>query len=260
MTALIEDQLRTFATTLLERRGAIVDWPANERSGTALLLPQVASAIGAPEDVVRLGPEVTGDGLSVNLAGDFLHWAGGLLQAEPRVGLFCVRGVYLKRKDFEEAIGRAFTWLNAKVRIRDTRESSVEYHTWWFHGVLTSDDRWETRFSVSLNAASGLEVSMPDPLGLWELEPRPTEPPPADSFPRAVALAQQRLMSLAVDFLARMDARLLRDRTTTHCCEKRARRKRAVRIRPIRKRPMPRTARCSSSCAASSSNWTNATR
>jgi hypothetical protein len=98
------------------------------------------------------------------------------------------------------------------VRIRDTRESSVEYHTWWFHGVLTSDDRWETRFSVSLNATSGVEVSIPDPLGLWELEPRPTDPPLADSFPRAVALARQRLMSLTVDFLARMDSRLLRDR------------------------------------------------
>ncbi|MCC7086442.1 MAG: hypothetical protein IT427_15690, partial [Pirellulales bacterium] len=212
MTASIEDQLHTFATTLLERRGALVDWPDGERSGTVLLPPQVARAVGAEVEVAALGPEVAGDGLSVNLAGDFLQWSEQLLQSEPRTGVFRLRELYLKRKDLDEAIARAFTWLNAKVGIREAREMSVEYHTWWFHGIVASDDRWETRFPLSLNAASGVEVSIPDPLSLWELEPQPAAPAMPPSYPRATALARKRLLSLAAEFLERMDARLLRDR------------------------------------------------
>jgi hypothetical protein len=212
MTVPIEDQLRAFATTLLERRGALVEWPANERSGTALLSPEAAAAVGAPDEVVPLGFEVAGEGLSLNLAGDFLQWAQRLLEAEPRVGAFRVRGLYLKRKEVEEGIGRLFTWLNAKVKIREVREATIEYHTWHFHGICSSEDRWETRFAVSLNAASGVEVSIPDSLGLWELEPQPAAPPRDDSYVRAQAAARRRLLSLAAEFLERMDARLLRDR------------------------------------------------
>jgi hypothetical protein len=211
MTVPIEDQLRAFATTLLERRGALVEWPVNERSGTALLSSEAASAVGAADEVVPLGFEVAGEGLSLNLAGDFLQWADRLLEAEPRVGVFRVSGLYLKRKEVAEGIGRVFTWLNAKVKIREVRETTIEYHNWWFYGILTSEDRWETRFAVSLNAASGVEVSIPDPLELWELEQQPAAPRSHDSYPRALAVARRRLLSLAAEFLDRMDARLLRD-------------------------------------------------
>jgi hypothetical protein len=212
MTVPIEDHLRTFATTLLERRGVLVDWPANERSGTALLSLEAASAVGAADEVVPLGFELAGEGLSLNLAGDFLQWANRLLEAEPRVGVFRVRGLYLKRKEVAEGIGRVFSWLNAKVKVQDVREATIEYHHWWFHGTLTSEDRWETRFPVALNAASGVEVATPDPLGLLELEPRPSAPTSPDSYPRALAAARRRLLSSATEFLQRMDARLLRDR------------------------------------------------
>jgi hypothetical protein len=166
--------------------------------------------------VVLLGPQTAGHGLSVNLAGDFLHWAGQLIEAESRVGVFRVRDLYLKRKDLEEGIRRAFTWLNAKVKFREARETTIEYHTWWFHAALTSEDRWETRFSVSLNTVSGVEVAIPDPLGLWELEPRLDAPPTPTSYARAAAMARRRLLNLAAAFLERMDSRLQRDRKRLH--------------------------------------------
>ena len=172
MTAAVQDQLHALATTLLERRGALVDWPAADRAGTAILPPDVADAVGMDREVVSLACEPNESGLSANLAGDFLEWSGRLLAAVPSVGAFRVRDLYLKRKALDEGIGRAFTWLNAKVKFREGRETTVEYHTWWFHAALSSEDRWETCFGASLNAASGVEVEIPDPLGLWELQPQ----------------------------------------------------------------------------------------
>jgi hypothetical protein len=212
MTGSVQEQLRCFTTTLLERRGALVEWPEADQTGTAMLPSDVASAVGAADDVVPLGYEA-GTGLAVNLAGDFLEWSGRLLDAVPSVGAFRVRDLYLKRKDLDEGVGRAFTWLNAKVKLREGRETTVEYHTWWFHAALNSEDRWETCFCVSLNATSGVKVEIPDPLGLWELQPRSertVQMPP--SYDRAVEVARRRLLGLSAAFLDRMDARLQRDR------------------------------------------------
>ena len=88
MTVPVQEQLHAFATTLLERRGAVVEWPAADREGTALLPPDVAAAAGTDGDVVPLACESVGNGLSVNLAGDFLEWAGRLLDAVPASAIF----------------------------------------------------------------------------------------------------------------------------------------------------------------------------
>ena len=103
------------------------------------------------------------------------------------------------------------------MKLRDAQQIAVEYHTWWFQGSLASEDRWETCFTLSLNAASGVEVEIPDPLGLWELEPQPgpaTATP--SSYERAASLARRRLLHVAAAFLDRMDARLQRDRKRLH--------------------------------------------
>ena len=55
MTVPVQEQLHAFATTLLERRGALVEWPAADRAGTAMLPPEVAAAVGTADDVVPAG-------------------------------------------------------------------------------------------------------------------------------------------------------------------------------------------------------------
>lgn len=215
MTVPVQEQLRTFATTLLERRGALVEWPPADQAGAAMLPPEVANAVGTTDDVVPVGYEAS-TGLAVNLAGDFLEWSGRLLDAVPSLGAFRIRDLYLKRKDLDEAISRAFTWPNARVKFREGRETTVEYHTWWFHTVLSSEDRWETCFSVSLNTASGVEIELPDPLGLWEIQPQRDPSVQVSSYQRAADVAKQRLLRTSAAFLDRMDVRLQRDRKRLH--------------------------------------------
>jgi hypothetical protein len=216
MSAGIDEELREFTTKLLERRGGLVDWPGADQDGVAVLPPEVAETLHTDHETLRLSPRPGGEGLCVNLGADFLEVAGRLLQSEPHVGVFEVPELYLKRGALDEAVAHAFTWLNAKVRVRETRAERVEYHTWWFQAALASEDRWETCFSLSINSSSGAEVALPDPLGLWELKPGTVER--ADRHAdrstdnRAVALAESRLPLLAGDFLARMDSRLERDR------------------------------------------------
>jgi hypothetical protein len=78
---------------------------------------------------------------------------------------------------------------------------------------LASEDRWESRFSVAVNAAAGVEVDVPDPFELWELAPRADGASNiAASYSVAAAAARRRVASLASAFLARMDSRLERDR------------------------------------------------
>jgi len=212
MTAGVQDDLRRLAVELLERRGALVDWPAATEEGSAVLPPEMAADLGAESELVPLSCQAHGQGLCVSLANDFLETAGRWLEAEPRAGRFRAPELYLKRGQLDEAVRRAFTWLNAKVRVGEGRPETIEYHTWWFHASLASEDKWETRFAVSLNARTGVEVGIPDPLGILGLEPHPCAAPAGHStYERAVAIARGRLPALAAGFFSRMDGRLARD-------------------------------------------------
>lgn len=217
MTKNIQDDLHAFAVTLLERRGGLVEWPAAAEDGTAVVTSEIADSLRAEDEMIRLSCQPGGDGLCVNLATDFLDDAAALLQLEPRVGTFRVPELYLKRGKMEDAVSRAFTWLNAKVEVSQTRAPRIEYHTWWFHASMISEDRWETRLSTTINSSSGAAVDFPDPLGLWELEPRSSSGDgdgraASFTYDRAVAQAGPRMRVLAADFIRRMDSHLERDR------------------------------------------------
>ena len=138
---------------------------------------ELAAALDAPGEVVGLTTEPGRPGWCINLASDFLETAARVLAAEPRIGSFTARDLYLKRGTLDAAVQRTFAWLNAKVTMADTRATTAEYHTWWFRASITSEDRWETRLRVSINAASGVEVPLPDPLELWALRPGPSAAP-----------------------------------------------------------------------------------
>jgi hypothetical protein len=209
----IQEELRAFATTLLDRRGGLVEWPANAADGTAIVPTDLAAALDAPGEVVPLTTEPGRPGWCINLASDFLETAARVLAAEPRIGSFTARDLYLKRGTLDAAVQRTFAWLNAKVTMADTRATTAEYHTWWFRVSIASEDRWETRLSVSINAASGIEVQLPDPLELWALRPGPSAAQTAAStYQQAVSRLVPRVRDSAADFFRRMDARLAADR------------------------------------------------
>lgn len=217
MISSIEKDLRTYATNLLERRGALVEWMDSEE-GTAIVPAELAGSLdadslGSGGEVLHLSTRPGGEGWRLSLATGFLDTASRLLEPEPRIGTFRVEELYLKRGDLDEAVRREFSWLNARVRLHDTRAVRVEYHTWWFRALLVSEDRWETRFPVTINASSGTELEMPNPLDLWELEPNltATKQPPS-TYPRAVLRAKLQIQELASEFFDRMDGRLQRDR------------------------------------------------
>ena len=210
MSDAVQEELRGFVAELIEQSGGLVDWPAGSDRGQAILPPELAQRQGVAE-LLPLSSRPGGEGLLVSLASDFLDAAEHWLQSVPRVGGFQIAEAYLKRGDLNEAVARSYTWLNAKVRVIDSQPTRIEYHTWWFHVALASEDRWESRLAVTINPPAAVEVEFPDPLGLWELAPNAGESNCAASYDIAAAATQRRVQSLAAPFLARMDVRLERD-------------------------------------------------
>jgi hypothetical protein len=212
MSDAVQQELRGFVAELIEQSGGLVDWPADSDRGQAILTPELAQRVGV-EELLPLSTRPGGEGQLVSLASDFLDTAELWLQAVPRVGRFQIAEAYLKRGDLSDAVARAYTWLNTKVRLIDSQPTYIEYHTWWFHVVLASEDRWESRLAVTVNCPTAVEVEFPDPLGLWELVPGADESDGGVvSYDAAAAAAQRRVTTMAATFLARLDARLQRDR------------------------------------------------
>jgi len=208
----IQGRLRDFTEALLGRAGGLVEWDAASDEGLAILPPDLATHLQCPESV-RLSRQPGGEGLCANLATDFLDRVFPLLEAEPRIGLFQTPELYLKKGDMAEAIGRAFTWHNAKVVVRGAGARRVEYHTWRFLAAIVSEDRWEDIIPVTVNADSGAVVPFPDPLATLDIEPhRGQEASPASTYRRAVRQAAVLMEQRAAAFVARLEARRERDR------------------------------------------------
>lgn len=213
MTRTVQDDLHDFAVALLERRGALVDWASAADEGLAVLTPELRALVHAREDTVRISSAPGGEGLCVNLASDFLDEALRVLEAEPRTAVLRSPDLYVKRGKVEESLRRTYSWLNAKVVYREARPARADYHTWWFHVCVSSEDRWETRLAVTVNAESGAPVVLPDPLERWELMPGKARAVAAGrTYARAVARAAAECRRLAAGFFDRTDARLERDR------------------------------------------------
>ena len=211
MREAIHEELRGFATALIERNGGLVDWPRDNDCGQAILTPDFARRQGVDE-MLQLCSRPVADGVYVSLASDFLDAAQQWLEAVPRFGAVQLTEAYLKRGELGDAVARSFTWLNAKVRVGAGEPTRLDYHTWWFHVLLASEDRWESQLATTINARTAVEVDFPNPLQLWELQLFSGDVDSDVSYLAAVTAIERRIPSLAEGFLVRMDARLERDR------------------------------------------------
>ena len=212
MSATVDDRLREFTSRLLQRRGAEVDWPPEASEGLALLPPSVAQTLHCLE-ILPLAAESSSP-LPINLSSDFLDRVEALVWAEPQVVSLRIAEAYLKRSDMAEPVARAFTWLNARVRVQATEPTRTEYHTWYFLATLDSADRWQQVVRVDVNAASGAAVRLPDIVdagaSLAEPADLPTEYPPTQLAAVRAALGRIQVDSRA--FVERLEGRLGRDR------------------------------------------------
>ncbi|HUE16704.1 MAG TPA: hypothetical protein VMR25_21190 [Planctomycetaceae bacterium] len=214
----IQEELREFTVRLLGQAGGLVDWTNAAEEGTALVSGEIATLLHLPQDSFTLATQPGREALCASLATDFLELAEGVLDAcVPRIGSFRVPERYLKRGDLQEAVDRSFSWTNARAKVRESRPVSVEYHVWWFHARLRSEDCWETLVCAKLNSLSRGEVDLPDPLELGDLaEVFLSEGPIPETLSPAAACAQRNVFNAARPFLERMDARRQRDQKRLH--------------------------------------------
>ena len=212
MSRPVDDRLREFTSRLLPRQGAEVDWPAGTEQGLALLPRNMAETLGCLE-ILPLAAD-SGSPLPINLSSDFLDRVEPLVRAEPEVVSLQIPTAYLKRSDMAEPVARAFTWLNARVRVQSAAPTRTEYHIWYFLATLDSADRWQQVVRVSVNTSSGAQVSFPDMLDLHaalaESADLPTDNPSTQLA--AVRAALRHVESESREFLERLEGRLGRDR------------------------------------------------
>ncbi|MFH0939031.1 MAG: hypothetical protein V1899_07105 [Planctomycetota bacterium] len=211
MSVELQDRLRDFTKTALERRGALVEWPAEADEGWAMLPPDLAARFENAE-LLRLSHNIENAGLCVNLATDYLERIAPLVETEARVGLLQIPEMYLKKSTMDEPVSRAFTWMNVKVKVKETEALRMEYHAWSFLATLNSEDTWEDLIQFTLNATSGAEIAMPDALGLDAAQPYT---PAVNGIPDTLSLARRRaaahVETRAAPFIARLESRLARD-------------------------------------------------
>lgn len=209
----IERELSGFASRLFEHCGGLVEWEQSGNTGTAVIPRDVAELFHC-EEAVSLSSRPESEGICISLASDFLENADLLLRsAVSRVGTFELPERYLKGGDLQRAVDRAFTWHNARVRVHQSAAERVEYQTWWFFASLKSEDVWESRLSVTINASSQVPVDLPDLLNLPDLNPSVQQDSAGpDTFDAAVSETRRRMLREAGAFIRRMESRLERDR------------------------------------------------
>ena len=152
-------------------------------------------------------------GVAVSLASEFLDQIVPLVTAEPMMARLQTPPFYLKGGDLSQAIERRYQWINAKVTVSSVTPEAVEYQTWTFQAALRSEDLWESLLTVHINARSGAEIELPDPLSLHELSAvSGATPDRAAFYTQAIYGAVRHLGHLAAPFVIRIEARLERDR------------------------------------------------
>lgn len=212
MNATVEDRLREFTSRLLQRHGAEVEWPAETGQGLALLPPDVAETLRCLE-ILPLASDA-GSPLPISLSSDFLDRVEPLIGTDVPVVCLRIQEAYLKRSDMADPVARAFTWINARVRVQAAEATRLEYHLWYFLATLDSADRWQQVVRVNVNTLSRAAIRLPDVLeegiSLPETDDLPADFPSTHLAAVRAALGQVETGSRA--FVERLESRLGRDR------------------------------------------------
>ncbi len=212
MSGGIQEELREFATQVLERRGGLVDWPADAAEGAAVLPREVAAALGRrrsdPADqparrrrlVRQPGHRFPGDrrpavagraadrGLRRRRAVPETRQSGR--GAPPRVHLAQCQGAGGRYPSPVRGVPYVVV-----PRFRDFRGSLGD-------AVSAHDQRRDGRGGRGARSAG--------PLGARAAAGARSEAP--STYPRAVARAVLRARAAADEFFRRMDGRIERDR------------------------------------------------
>lgn len=163
MTTAIDQRMKSFAVSLLESGGGLIEWPEHLKSGFAILPPQTAALLECPENT-EITAESVERGLTINLASMFLQRAERLFSRDTSAMALKIDTLYLKKSAMDEPVARAFAFPNARVKVLGALADRVEYHYWHFAAMIESDERWEDVVTVVLNSRSRVPLDLPDPL------------------------------------------------------------------------------------------------
>jgi hypothetical protein len=163
MSQAIDERLKSFAVSLLERSGGLIEWPEHLKSGFAVLPPETATLLECPENTEITAASVE-RGLTINLASMFLQRAQRLFPRDTSAISMKIDTLYLKKSAMDEPIARAFAFPNARVKVMGATADRVEYQFWHFAAAIESDEKWEDIISVTLNSRSKAKLDLPDPL------------------------------------------------------------------------------------------------
>ncbi len=210
----VESQLRDFTQRLIEQTGGIIDWPADQPRGAALVPGDVASCLGQRDESFPVALSGIDQGLSVDLGGEFLDLAARTLATYvPAQGVFALPTLPVKKSDYQRTVDQAFAWQNARGKVLQGSVTSIVYHTWWFHVTLRSEDVWDTLQEVTVNCDGGTCCAMNGLLDVMDLKPTGVSARmPDTTLNLAASHVQQRTLLEARPFLDRMEMRLERDR------------------------------------------------
>ncbi len=209
MSQAIDERLKSFAVSLLERSGGLIEWPEHLKSGFAVLPPQTATLLECPENT-EITAESVERGLTINLASMFLQRAERMFPRDTSAIALKIDTLYLKKSTMDEPVGRAFAFPNARVKVLGSSADRVEYQFWHFAAAIESDEKWEDVISVTLNSDSNARLDLPDPLTNLDAHPARLDEMVPDTA-AATALAAAIAGEKAGQFIRRLEDRMDRD-------------------------------------------------
>lgn len=218
MSQAIDQRLKTFAVSLLERNGGLVEWPAYLKSGFAVLPSHTAQLLECPENTEITGESVH-SGLTINLASMFLQRIERLFPTDASAISLKIDTLYLKKSAMDEPVARAFGFPNARVKVIGASADRVEYQFWHFAAAIESDEKWEDVINFARNSRTGAMLELPDPLSNYDAHPsRPdaTTPEMTRVMAQAAAVAARRSQAFVQRLEERMDRDLKRLKSYYH--------------------------------------------